>query len=138
MELIDWITIAVFFAIGFWFGWKIQEYLMLGMTKLLLKDLGITNEQLIKVAKDSAKLLGQEYEDRIREIEAKSKDIDGLEQIEIKVEKHGEMLYAFRNDNDQFLGQGVDKESLVEAMAHRVSNVRCTVVEGNEYMKSEA
>ena len=138
MELIDWITIAVIFALGFWAGWKIQGYMMVGLMKLLLNDLGVSNEQLIKVAKDSAKLLGPEYERQIQEIEAKSKDIDGLEQIEIKVEKHGEMLYAFRKDNDQFLGQGTDKESLVEAMAHRVRNVRCTVVEGNEYMKNEA
>ena len=138
MELFDWITIAVIFVLGFWLGWKIQEYFMIGLLKHLLSDLGVSNEQLIKVAKDSAKLLGPEYEDRINEIEAKAKDIDGFEQIEIKVEKHGEMLYAFRKDNDQFLGQGTDKESLVEAMTHRVRNVRCKVVEGNEYMKSEA
>ena len=133
MDLIEFVII---FILGFWLGWKLQGYLMIGMLKQLLNDLGVTNQQLIKVAKDAAATLGVEAEEKVRELEAKAND--GLEQIEIKVEKHGEVLYAFRKDNDAFLGQGSNKEQLIEAMSLRMKNVRLTVVEGNEYMKAEA
>jgi len=133
MDLIEFVII---FILGFWLGWKLQGYLMIGMLKQLLADLGVTNQQLIKVAKDAAATLGVEAEEKVRELEAKAND--GLEQIEIKVEKHGEVLYAFRKDNDAFLGQGSTKDQLIEAMSLRMKNVRLTVVEGNEYMKAEA
>lgn len=136
MELIDYITLAIFFALGFVVGWRINGAFHISLIKQLLADLGVTNQQLIKVAKDSAAHLGIEAQEKVRQLEAAAED--DLEQIDIKVEKHGEVLYAFRTDNDQFLGQGASREALIEAMSHRLKNVRLSVVEGNEYMKNEA
>lgn len=138
MELLDWLTLAVFFALGLTIGWKLSAGFHIHLLKQLLSDLGVTNQQLIKVAKDAAATLGVEEMRKVAEIEAQAQAIDGLEQIDIKVEKHGEVLYAFRKDNDAFLGQGSTKDQLIEAMSHRMKNVRLTVVEGHEYMKSEA
>ena len=135
MELIDWITLAIFTMIGAIAGWRLSAAFHTSLFHQILKDLGVTNAQLIKVARDSALAAGIDAEvanDRLKSLE------DGLEKVEIKVEKHGEMLYAFRKDNDKFLGQGSTKDALIEAMKHHVSNVRCIVVEGDEYMKSEA
>lgn len=136
MELIDYITLAVFAMIGMVIGWKASARFHISMFKQLLADLGVTNQQLIKVARNIAATLGVEAQEKIREIEAEANG--QLDQIEIKVEKHGDMLYAFRKDNDQFLGQGLNREALVEAMKLKMNNVRLTVVEGAEYMKIEA
>lgn len=134
MELIDWITIAVIFALGFYAGHKLASAFHIRLFKMILEDLKISNEDLIRVARNNAaEFITPEQEQKLKDIEQA-----GLEKIEIKVEKHGEMLYAFRKDNDQFIGQGTSREDLIEAMAQRLRNVHCTVVEGSEYMKSEA
>ena len=135
MDLLDYITLAVIFALGFTAGWRVNDFINLSMFKSLLKDLGVSNQELLRVAKDHAALLGIEAENQVRELESK---IDDLEQIDIKVEKHGEVLYAFRSDNDQFLGQGIDKESLIENMKYQVDGVRLIVVEGEEFLKAKA
>ena len=135
MELIDYITLAIFTMIGMVIGWRMGSAFHVRMFKEILNELGVTNQQLIKVAKANAVGLGEEAEAKIRELEERAA---GLEQIEIKVEKHGDVLYAFRKDNDQFLGQGADREALIAAMAERMKNVKLTVVEGDEYMKITA
>lgn len=38
----------------------------------------------------------------------------GESKIFIKLEKYGDMLYAFRKDNDQFVGQGSNASELIE------------------------
>lgn len=136
MEMIDWITLAIFTMIGMVIGWRASASFYTRLFHQIIRDLGITNAQLIKVARDTALAAGIDAEDRLNELESRAED--GLDKVEIKVEKHGEMLYAFRADNDKFLGQGSTKDALIEAMKHHVNNVRCTVVEGEEYMKSEA
>ena len=135
MEL--FIEYIIIFALGWFIGGKVAAYIQLQVFKTILAELKVTNADLIRVARKDAP---EFIQDKLDEIEAQAKAIDeeGLEKIEIKVEKHGEVLYAFRKDNDQFLGQGTSKESLIEAMSQRMKNVRLTVVEGNEYMKSEA
>lgn len=134
MELIDWITLVFFFSLGWFFGSRASTKFHLTLFKMILQDLGISNKDLIRVArKTGVEFITNEQEQKFKEIEEGE-----LDHIEIKVEKHGEMLYAFRNDNDQFLGQGTSREALIEAMATKLKNVRLTVVEGNEYMKQEA
>ncbi len=131
MELIDWITLAIFFALGFWLGSRLSASFHIRLFKMILEDLGIDNTKLINMArKHGAEFITPEQEAKFKEIEE-----GNLEKIEIKVEKHEEMLYAFRTDNDAFLGQGTTREQLIEAMAQRLKNVTLTVVEGNEYMK---
>jgi hypothetical protein len=128
------IELAIMFVLGWYIGGKLTAALHIKMFKMILEDLKISNTDLINVARRSgADWMSPEQEAKLDELETA-----GLEKIEIKVEKHGEMLYAFRNDNDQFIGQGTSREDLIKAMAERLRNVHCTVVEGSEYMKSEA
>ena len=134
MEL--YIEYAIVFALGWYIGGKVAAYLQLQVFKAILSELNISNKDLIRVARKNAPDFIQDKLDEI-ESQADAADESGLEQIEIKVEKHGEMLYAFRNDNDQFIGQGTSRDDLIKAMSERLRNVRCTVVEGSEYMKPE-
>ena len=43
----------------------------------------------------------------IKSVEEEAGDTDS-QRIEMKVEKHGDILYAFRKDNDDFVCQGAD------------------------------
>lgn len=139
MELIDYFTLAIFTMIGMVIGWRMGSNFHIRMFKEILNELGVTNQQLLNVAKANAVGLGEEAQAQIRAIEEKAAAAgQDLEQIEIKVEKHGDILYAFRKDNDQFLGQGADREALIIAMSQRLKNVKLTVVEGDEYMKITA
>ena len=130
----DFIITALIFAAGWYAGYKISAIFHMSLFKTLLKDLNVSNKDLINVARKIGKDFMTEEQKKVLD-DAEAND---LEKIEIKVEKHGETLYAFRADNDQFLGQGSTRDDLIAAMAQRIKNVHCTVVEGNEYMKQEA
>ena len=45
--------------------------------------------------------------------------------VEVKLEQHGGQIYAFRKDNDQFLGQGVDRDTLIARLNQTMKP--CTV-----------
>lgn len=131
MELIDYLTLAAFFVLGWYFGSKLTAAFHIRLFKMILEDLKISNADLIGVARRTgANFITPEQDAKLKAAE----ELD-LEKIEIKVEKHNDTLYAFRTDNDQFLGQGSTREELIDAMAQRLKNVHLTVVEGNEYMK---
>lgn len=128
------IELAIVFALGWYTGGKITAFIHVKKFKMILEDSKVSDKDLINVARRTgAEFITPEQEAKFKELED-----DGLEQIDIKVEKHSDTLYAFRKDNDQFLGQGSTREDLIEAMSKRMKNVRLIVVEGDEYMKSEA
>jgi hypothetical protein len=101
------------FVVGWIVGSKITSVWNTMVYKELLKDLGVTDQQMKQLAKDS----GIEVDD----------DSDQLEQIEIKIEQVGDQLYAYRVDTDQFLGQGQDREALIQRLTQTMNNVRLIV-----------
>lgn len=128
------IELLIVFGLGWYLGHKLSAAIHLRLFKLILSDLNITNQDLVNMArKHGAEFITPEIDAKFKEMED-----DGLEQIDIKVEKHSDTLYAFRKDNDQFLGQGSSREDLIAALEERMTNVRLIVVEGHEHMKSEA
>lgn len=128
MELV--IEYLIVFALGWFIGSRITGFFQLQVFKQILIDLKIDNKDLIRVARKGAPEIIQQQLDQLES----HVDAAGLEQIDIKVEKHNDTLYAYRKDTNEFLGQGSSKDDLIAAMAHRVKNVRLTVVEGNEHM----
>jgi hypothetical protein len=128
MELV--IEYLIVFALGWFIGSRITGYFQLQVFKQLLVDLKIDNKDLIRVARKGAPAIIQQQLDQLES----HVDAAGLEQIDIKVEKHNDTLYAYRKDTNEFLGQGSSKDALIEAMSQRMKNVRLTVVEGNEHM----
>jgi hypothetical protein len=128
------IELLIVLGLGLYLGWKLSARFHLGLFKMILEDLNISNKDLVNmVRKHGAEFITSEQEAKLNEAEE-----DGLERIEIKVEKHSETLYAFRKDNDQFLGQGTSREDLIAAMGQKMKNVRLIIVEGDEHLKSEA
>jgi hypothetical protein len=128
MEL--YIEYLIVFALGWFIGSRITGFFQLQVFKQILIDLKIDNKDLIRVARKGAPEIIQQQLDQLES----HVDAAGLEQIDIKVEKHNDTLYAYRNDTNEFLGQGSSKDALIEAMSQRMKNVRLTVVEGNEHM----
>jgi hypothetical protein len=131
MEL--FIEYLIVFALGWFLGSRITGFFQLQVFKQILIDLKIDNKDLIRVARKGAPEIIQQQLDQL-ESHVDAADEPTLEQIDIKVEKHNDTLYAYRNDTNEFLGQGSSKDALIEAMSQRMKNVRLTVVEGNEHM----
>ena len=115
------------FFLGFIIGWflasRIMTALHLSSFKKILEDLGVTNQQLLKL-RDT--------------IDLELDDAEPETVCEIKIEQHGNQLYAYRKEDDHFLGQGTDRESLIERISKEFSGqVRLIIREedGAEHIK---
>jgi hypothetical protein len=118
------IEFLIAFALGCWIGHKVSSYIMAMSFHQILKDLGVTDQQLRKLAESSGLELA--------ELSPKeSEENPGLTPIEIKIEQHQGVLYAYRLDNDQFLGQGPDREQLIEHLKKNLTDVRLIIAEEN-------
>jgi hypothetical protein len=117
------------FFLGFGLGWfiasRITTALHLTSFSKILKELGVSNQQLRKL-RDTVDL---ELDDAVDEPETV---------CEIKIEQHGDQLYAYRKEDDHFLGQGTDRDSLIARISKEFSGqVRLIIREedGAEHIK---
>ncbi len=117
MELV--IAIVVAFAFGWYLGSAVTTHLLALSFRQILNDLGVKNEQLKKLAQD----VGIE----VPEAAASTPSGDQLTPLEIVLEQHQGVLYAYRKDNQQFLGQGTDRETLVDSISRRMTDVRLII-----------
>jgi len=116
----EYILILAGFIIGYVVGKAVTNWTNTVAFRELLKDLNVSNDQLMKVKAKIDKDL-QDSTDASEEVE--------LTAMEIKVEQHQGQLYAFRKDNDQFLGQGRNREELIEHLKKNLTNVRLIISE---------
>lgn len=62
-----------------------------------------------------------------------------FERIQIRVEKHGEKLFAYRVDNDAFLSQSNNGKDLVEQLREKFNDRTVNIIihadDGAEYIK---
>jgi hypothetical protein len=123
----DYLSYILLFGLAFYLGYKFNEKIMYLTFSKMLKDAGITNKELDKFINHWAPEIGIE-----READ------DDADRIEIRVERHGEVLYAFRKDNEQFLGQGTDLDSLTKIIAERFRDANFILRSGDgaELVKS--
>lgn len=80
----------------------------------ILKELGITEQQMRDLAKNNGILVPES---------AKSE----LPTLEVRLEKLGDVIYAYRKDNDVFLGQGPDRDALIQRLTENLTNVRVII-----------
>jgi hypothetical protein len=99
-ELINYTIVAV---IAFWIGWRVR-------TAIILAKMSLQPEKMIKLL------------EQVKAINDKELDSDsGIEQIssdELRIERVGEQLYAYTKNNNEFIAQGNDLESVLNS-AHR-------------------
>lgn len=109
LEFVGWITLAA--VVGFWFGSKITATLHRAAAQFLLEALKITPDQIKKI-----------QEDMERQLRALPSDRDILD---VRLEQHQGVIFAYRCDDDRFLGQGTNRDDLLKSLMTRLSG--CTV-----------
>ena len=113
------ILVVVAFAFGWYLGSKITTHLLALSFRQILNDLGIKNEQLLKLAKD--------IDPDFPAVNQNTADGTELTPLEITLEQHQGVLYAYRKDNQQFLGQGTDQQGLIDSISRRMTDVRLII-----------
>lgn len=121
IELAVWQLVALF-VIGAYVGWKINDALFKYTFGKMLNDAGVTDAKLAKFIAHWSPIVEQEA---------------GVSQVPedtvaIKVELHHGVLYAFRKDNDAFLGQGETKDELTEAIRRKMVSGQAVTVEDED------
>ena len=117
MEIL--IAVIIAFASGWYAGSWVTTHLLALSFRQILTDLGVKNEQLRKLATD----VGVELPD----VNANTADGNTLTPLEVILEQHQGVLYAYRKDTKQFLGQGTDREGLIDSISKRMDNVRLII-----------
>ncbi len=117
------IEFIIIFALGFYLGHKLATLFHVAAFKKILDELGIKEQDMRKLARRA----GLEHR-----LPPESPRESTLEELHIKLEQHQGQIYAFRTDNDGFLGQGQDRDSLIQHLQQRMNNVRLIVDEGGE------
>jgi hypothetical protein len=122
------IETVILIVLAFVTGWKFCETVMTMSFRQILRDLEVPEDRLRRLAKEK----GIDLTDP-PEIQTKPKDT-----IELRIEQHGNQLYAYRTDTEEFLGQGTDRDSLVERISRDFKNQRFTVRadQGADLLKS--
>ena len=122
------IDIIVLLALGFVIGYKVSEIIHLLSFRRIMRDLNISEQQLLKVARDQGIAVKDERSEEDRELGIR-------ETIHIKIEQHGGQIYAYKSDTDEFLGQGTDPDDLVNGIALRFKGIRMIVDEGADLLQ---
>lgn len=107
--MIDILLLVALFFSGFALGFKVSDVWHTRMIREILERAGLNDEKLHKVVNSIRAELPEGHE-------------DGLPKVEVKIEQHGGQLYAYRADNDEFLGQGTDRESLITAIQEKTKD----------------
>ena len=113
------ILVVIAFAAGWYIGSTVTTHLLALSFRQILTDLGVKNSQLRKLAEN----VGVELPD----VNQNTADGDTLTPLEITIEQHQGVLYAYRKDNQQFLGQGTDREGLIDSISKRMTDVRLII-----------
>jgi len=113
------IILVIAFAAGWYMGSWITTHLLSQSFRQILHELGVKNEQLQKLARD----VGVDVPD----VNASTAEGAGLTPVEITIEQHQGVLYAYRKDNQQFLGQGTDRQGLIDSISKRMTDVRLII-----------
>jgi hypothetical protein len=117
MEIL--IVVIVAFAFGWYAGSWVTAHLLSLSFRQILNDLGVKNSQLRQLAEN----VGLELPD----VNQNTADGNTLTPLEVTIEQHQGVLYAYRKDNKQFLGQGTDRQGLIDSISKRMTDVRLII-----------
>jgi len=89
--------------------------------------------------------LGYDTEEKLRDLHDRlalkltadnSAAVAGKPVIKIRLEQHQGVLFAYREDDSTFLGQGNTREDLVASIMHRIRGCTIEIVNGELLQKS--
>ena len=114
----DLTKFIIIFAAGWFLGSRIQWFLDQLTFKQILNDLGVTTQQLTELI---------ERDDAAPDATVTHSAGEDLEQVEVTLEQHQGVIFAYRKDTQQFLGQGVDQAELITSIKNRMQGVRLVI-----------
>lgn len=117
------LELIIVFIIGLIVGGKVASAYHLQGFKQILRDLDVSNEDLIRAVRKSA---GPDLTAALDELEHNTVE-KSTAVIEVKLEQHSGQIYAFRKSDDKFLGQGHDPDSLIKRLNETMTPCRVIV-----------
>lgn len=125
------IVLAVGIVVGIWAANVFHRV----MIKMVLKEMGIDSHEKLKkftteLQEDLRKRDPEAYAALMRDIAEEREQ----EVIRVRLEQHQGILFAYRESDSQFLGQGNTREDLIKSMGHRFKNVTIEITNA-ELMK---
>jgi hypothetical protein len=108
--------------VAFYIGWKVNEAWMLLSFRTILQELKISNDQLVKIARDKGIQLTETDPDPEPESDP---GVPAL--LEVRLEQIDGQIFAYSLKDDQFLGQGTDRDTLVQRLTENLTNVRVII-----------
>jgi uncharacterized protein YneF (UPF0154 family) len=119
MDIQSFLEGLLIFILGVAIGGKLVSIWMRISFSELMKELEITPEQLrnvmVRHGIDPASITAE----------------SPAAVLEIRVERHQGVLFAYRTDTEEFLGQGANQDDLVKSIASRMRDVRLVISENN-------
>ena len=106
----------IVFALGSIIGWKINAAVRTTAIRHLLKELGITDQDLRAAAARNGIMLA----------DAPDTAADDTV-VEVRLEQHEGQIYAYRKSDDTFLGQGTDRDSLIARLNQNLTPCRVLI-----------
>jgi len=116
----DMIELFIAAAVGIFIGWQASKRVHLDGFRQLLRAMSISEQDLrqamIKIQSDGWQL---------------DEDEGSTDPtiVEVKLEQVGTEIYAYRKDNDQFLGQGCNPQGLIERLNQNLTPCRVIVAQ---------
>jgi len=116
----DMIELFIAALVGLFIGWQASKRVHLDGFRQLLRAMSISEQDLrqamIKIQSDGWQL---------------DEDEGSTDPtiVEVKLEQVGTEIYAYRKDNDQFLGQGCNPQGLIERLNQNLTPCRVIVAQ---------
>lgn len=123
------IIYVLVFALGWWAGSSLTAALNRIVFTQILQDLGITPRQLRDVAAQHKLTLDP------TDTAAAADPEDDLTTIDVRIEEHQGVIYAYRRDTGEFLAQGQTKTQLIDHVKSRMTDVRLIITEGEDLLQ---
>jgi len=117
MDMTELIIAAL---VGIFIGWSASKQVHLNGFRQLLRALKITEDDLLR-----AMIKIQSAEWQLEEAEG-TKDPTV---VDVKLEKVGTAIFAYRKSDHQFLAQGSDADSLIERLNQNLTPCRVVVAQ---------
>ena len=115
------LVVVVLMSLGFIIGAWVSSIFHRSIMREFLKEMGYDTEEKLR-----------ELHDRLaRKLTAdNSAALSGKPVIKIRLEQHQGILFAYREDDSTFLGQGNTREDLLASIMHRIRGCTVEIVNG--------
>jgi hypothetical protein len=115
------LVVVVLMSLGFIIGAWISSIFYRSVIREFLKELGYDTPEKLR-----------ELHDRIADklTADNSAAVDGDPVIKIRLEQHQGIIFAYREDDSTFIGQGNTREDLLASIMHRIRGCTVEIVNG--------